>query len=163
MSTYLSSLPFDFAQTLRSSIGQSVHKFDLGRLNVATRERNAMNSSGYVRWFKDIRLEDVPLVGGKTASLGELYSTLAPEGVRVPNGFALTAAAYRDALTRSGAWDKLGPLLAGIDKRRISDLARRAAAARAIVYAATDLEDLRHEVALAYRQLEREYGGKVAV
>jgi pyruvate, water dikinase len=46
-----------------------------------------MNSSGYVRWFKDIRLEDVPLVGGKTASLGELYSALSPQGVRVPNGF----------------------------------------------------------------------------
>src|SRR5215472_5094939 len=122
-----------------------------------------MDTSTYIRWFRDIRLEDVPLVGGKTASLGELYTALAPEGVRVPNGFALTAAAYRDALTKAGAWDKLRPLLAGIDKRRISDLARRAAAARAIVYAATNREDLRQEVAQAYRQLEREYGRNIAV
>jgi pyruvate,water dikinase len=122
-----------------------------------------MDTSAYIRWFRDIRLEDVPLVGGKTASLGELYTALAPEGVRVPNGFALTAAAYRDALTEAGAWDKLRPLLAGIDKRRISDLARRAAAARAIVYAATNREDLRQEVAQAYQQLEREYGRNVAV
>ena len=69
-----------------------------------------MNASSYTRWFKDIRLEDVPLVGGKTASLGELYSALSPQGVRVPNGFALTASAYRDALTQAGAWDKLRSL-----------------------------------------------------
>jgi pyruvate,water dikinase len=122
-----------------------------------------MNVSAYVRWFKDIRLEDVPLVGGKTASLGELYSALSSEGVKVPNGFALTAAAYRDALTEAGAWDKLHDLLAGVDKRRISELAKRAAAARAIVYAATDRDDLRGEVASAYRQLEQEYGANVAV
>jgi len=122
-----------------------------------------MNDPGYVRWFKDIRLEDVALVGGKTASLGELYSALSPQGVRVPNGFALTAAAYRDALTRAGAWEKLRGLLAGVDKRRISDLARRAAAARAIVYAATDQDNLRREVAEAYRKLEREYGANLAV
>ncbi len=122
-----------------------------------------MNASVYTRWFKDIRLEDVPLVGGKTASLGELYSTLSPQGVRVPNGFALTASAYRDALTEAGAWDKLHSLVSNIDKRRISDLARSARAARAIVFAATDREDLRREVGEAYRQLEQEYGANVAV
>lgn len=122
-----------------------------------------MNSPSYVRWFKEIRLADVPEVGGKTASLGELYSELSSQGVKVPNGFALTAAAYRDALTRAGAWEKLNKLLADIDKRRISDLARRAAAARAIVYAATDRDDLRREVVEAYRQLEQEYGANVAV
>lgn len=116
-----------------------------------------------VRWFKDIRLEDVALVGGKTASLGELYSELSPQGIRVPNGFALTAAAYRDALTKAGAWDKLRDLLTTVDKRRLSELAKRAAAARAIVYAATDQEDLRRQVVEAYQQLEREYGTDVAV
>ena len=116
-----------------------------------------MKSSGYVRWFKDIRLDDVPLVGGKTASLGELYGALSPQGIRVPNGFALTAAAYRDALTKSGAWEELRNLLSGLDKQRISDLAKRAATARAIVYAATDCDELRREVAEAYKQLEQEY------
>jgi pyruvate, water dikinase len=122
-----------------------------------------MNASTHIRWFKDIRLEDIPLVGGKTASLGELYSALAPEGVRVPNGFALTAAAYRDALAQAGAWEELRALLVGVDKRRIADLVKRAAAARAIVYAATDRDDLRREVAEAYRQLEQECGANVAV
>jgi pyruvate,water dikinase len=123
----------------------------------------AMTASSYIRWFKDLRIEDVPLVGGKTASLGELYSTLSSQGVKVPNGFALTAAAYRDALREAGAEDELRKLLAGLDKRRIADLAKRAAKARAIVYAATDRDDLRTEVAHAYRQLEQEYGKGVAV
>jgi len=57
-----------------------------------------MSAQSYVRWFIDIWLEDLPLVGGKSASLGELYSTLSSEGISVPNGFALTAEAYRDAL-----------------------------------------------------------------
>jgi phosphoenolpyruvate synthase/pyruvate phosphate dikinase len=60
--------------------------------------------SPYVRWFNDLRLSDVPLVGGKNASLGELYSGLTAAGVRVPNGFALTAEAYREVLTDANAW-----------------------------------------------------------
>ncbi|MGY3447908.1 phosphoenolpyruvate synthase [Bradyrhizobium sp. USDA 4353] len=122
-----------------------------------------MTASGTIRWFKDIRIEDVPEVGGKTASLGELYSALTAQGVRVPNGFALTAASYRDALRADGADDELRKLLAGLDKRRIADLARRAAKARAIVFEATDRDDLRREVATAYKQLEQEYGRGVAV
>ena len=61
-----------------------------------------MDASVYTRWFKDIRLEDVSLVGGKTASLGELYSVLMPQGVRVRNGFALlwAFAAKRQRITR---------------------------------------------------------------
>ncbi len=122
-----------------------------------------MKGSNCVQWFKDLRLDDVSLVGGKTASLGELYTALSLQGVRVPNGFALTATAYRDALTEAGAWDELRSLLSGLDKQRISDLAKRAAAARAIVYAATDCDELQREVAEAYKQLEQEYGANVAV
>jgi pyruvate,water dikinase len=81
----------------------------------------------------------------------------------VPNGFALTAAAYRDALTKAGVWEELRDLLSELDKRRISDLAKREAAARAIVYTATDGDELRRVVTLAYEKLEREYGANVAV
>ena len=45
----------------------------------------------YIRWFEELRIEDVPLVGGKNASLGEMYRELTSQGVRVPNGFAITA------------------------------------------------------------------------
>jgi pyruvate, water dikinase len=122
-----------------------------------------MTGSSYVRWFKDIGLNDVALVGGKTASLGELYSALSSRGVKVPNGFALTAAAYRYALTAADAWDRLRALLTGVNKKRIADLANRAATARAIVYAATDRDDLRDQVRKAYQELELQYGRNVAV
>ena len=80
-----------------------------------------------VRWFAALRLKDVPLVGGKNASLGELYAELGQAGVRVPNGFALTADAYRDALTAADAWPRLHALLDGLD---VTDVSLLAAAAR---------------------------------
>ena len=112
--------------------------------------------SGYIRSFLEIGLQDVGLVGGKTASLGELYSTLASEGVAVPNGFAITADAYRDALSQPGVADELHRLLDGLDKRKIKRLAAIAAKAREVVYRATDTAPLREQILEAYRRLERE-------
>jgi pyruvate,water dikinase len=117
----------------------------------------------HVRWFSDIRLRDVTLVGGKNASLGELYSVLSAQGVRVPNGFVLTAHAYREALTTAGAWERLHRILDDLDKTRIDVLAKRAAEARAVVFDATGTDRLREDIATAYRQLEMEYGANVAV
>src|SRR5271169_3489438 len=119
--------------------------------------------SRYIRSFLEIGLHDVGLVGGKTASLGELYSTLASEGVAVPNGFAITADAYRDALLQPGISDELHRLLDGLDKRKIKQLAATAAKARDIIYEAMDTELLRGQVVEAYRALEREAGAGVAV
>jgi len=119
--------------------------------------------SGYIRSFLEIGLQDVGLVGGKTASLGELYSTLASEGVAVPNGFAITADAYRDALSQPGIADELHRLLDGLDKRKIKRLAAVAAKAREVVYRAMDTASLRAQIVEAYRQLEREAGAGVAV
>jgi len=122
-----------------------------------------MSQSDYVRWFSDIRLEDVALVGGKNASLGELYSALSVLGIRVPNGFAITAKAYRDALTAANAWDALHDLLDKLDKTDVALLKERAAKARAIVYQATASETLRAAILQAYQQLEKQYGGGIAV
>src|SRR5579863_4237748 len=122
-----------------------------------------MSAPSYVRWFREIRLEDVPVVGGKNASLGELYSVLSSEGVRVPNGFALTAQAYRDALAEADATGKLHHLLDGINTGDVVALARRAAEAREIVYQATAGDALRQQIATSYRKFEEEYAGNVAV
>jgi pyruvate, water dikinase len=122
-----------------------------------------MLHSPYVRWFDGLRLADVPEVGGKNASLGELYSALAKEGIRVPNGFALTARAYREALTAADAWEELRALLTGFNHRDVTALAKRAKKARAIVYRATGNTGLREHIRAAYRALEREYGRNVAV
>jgi pyruvate, water dikinase len=122
-----------------------------------------MQARDYVRWFDSIRLGDVAVVGGKNASLGELYAGLSTHDVRVPNGFALTAEAYRDALTATGAWQELHRLLDHLDKRNVAALRKCAAAARKIVYAATADAALQQAVAEAYRKLEHEYGRCTAV
>jgi pyruvate,water dikinase len=122
-----------------------------------------MTDPDYLRWFANIRLEDVPLVGGKNASLGELYGELSAQGVRVPNGFTLTVRAYRDALEESGAWAKLHALLDGLDITNVELLSTRAAEARRLVYEATGGEALRQQIVAAYRQLERQYGAGAAV
>ena len=119
-----------------------------------------MSDASLVRWFDDIRLADVALVGGKTASLGELRSLL---GDRVPDGFALTARAYREALTTARAVEPLRTLLAGFDHHDVAELARRAAEARGIVYKATGNLELRRQIAAAYRGLEERCAKSVAV
>jgi pyruvate,water dikinase len=102
-----------------------------------------MGSPDYARWFKDIRARDIASVGGKNASLGEMYSTLSPQGVQVPNGFALTAGLYRDALTAANAWTRLTALLQGVGGHDVARLASAAAEARSIVHAATGTERIR--------------------
>ena len=119
--------------------------------------------ANYIRSFLELGLNDVGLVGGKTASLGELYSTLASEGVAVPNGFAVTADAYRDALSQPGVAEQLHQLLDGLDKSKIKRLAAAAAKARAVVYKAMDTAPIRDQIMEAYRKLEREAGKGVAV
>jgi pyruvate, water dikinase len=112
---------------------------DLTSLNGAAARRDLIRAmKRYIRSFLEIGLHDVGLVGGKTASLGELYSVLAAQGVAVPNGFAVTADAYRDALSQPGVADALHQLLDGLDMRNIRQLAARAAKARGLVHAAMD-------------------------
>ncbi len=119
--------------------------------------------SALVRWFSTLGIGDVAEVGGKNASLGEMYSRLGAAGVLVPNGFALTAGAYRQALTEADAWPRLRALLDPLDVTDVAALATAAAGARALVYAATGTARLRAAIGEAYATLEREYGPGVAV
>lgn len=61
----------------------------------------------YIRWFNELTIDDIPLVGGKNASLGEMYQELTPQGILIPNGFAVTAEAYRYVLEQANAWTAL--------------------------------------------------------
>src|SRR6266508_3517829 len=79
----------------------------------------------YIRWFRDIGLADIGLVGGKTASLGELYGQLGAAGVRVPDGFAVTAEAYRALLDADGLRERIARIL---DRVRVEDVRGLAAA-----------------------------------
>ena len=84
----------------------------------------------YIRWFTEIRLSDVPLVGGKNASLGEMFRELTADGINVPAGFAITAHAYHAFLWAAGLDQKLPGMLAGIDSGNIEELRRRATSSR---------------------------------
>jgi pyruvate, water dikinase len=122
-----------------------------------------MAKSNYVRFFEDIGIEDVPVVGGKNASLGEMYHELSSDGVRVPNGFAITADAYRYMLDRAGAWESLHGALDQLDIGDVADLARRGKRARETVYGAGLPDDLVEEILGAYRTIQGQYGDDVSL
>jgi len=119
-------------------------------------------ASEFIRWFSDIGIADVPSVGGKNASLGEMVRELG-RGLRVPDGFAITAAAYRATLDRAGAWAPLHAALDGLDPADVADLARRAAAARAIVQGAPLPAGLEDGIRQAWRRLREKYGADLTV
>jgi pyruvate,water dikinase len=116
----------------------------------------------YIRFFDEISLRDVPLVGGKNASLGELYRRLTARGVRVPNGFAVTAEAYRLILDRAGAWDALRAALARAGEG-VEALAAGAARAREILRNAPFPDELAREILEAHARLAVEYGADLSV
>jgi pyruvate,water dikinase len=107
----------------------------------------------YVRWFSDIGLADVPLVGGKNASLGEMYRHLSGAGVRVPNGFAITADAYRHFMDAGGLVATLERLTTGLDPRNLAELAERGQAIRQAIAGAEIPADLRAAIVDAYDRL----------
>ncbi|HXW32366.1 MAG TPA: phosphoenolpyruvate synthase [Acidimicrobiales bacterium] len=117
----------------------------------------------FVRWFSEIGIGDVPLVGGKNASLGEMVVKLQGAGVRVPNGFAVTADAYRAMLDEAGAWPALHEALDGLEVSDVADLARRGRRAREIVYGAGLPAEVSAEILDGYRALRRQYGEDVSL
>jgi len=112
----------------------------------------------FVRAFRELRLKDVPTVGGKNASLGEMLAELAPTGVRVPDGFATTAEAYREVLRRSELEPVLRDILRGVRHEDVDDLARRSAQLRDLLMHAPFPPELDEEIEAAYRELSQAYG-----
>ena len=117
----------------------------------------------YIRWFRELSLTDLPLVGGKNASLGEMFQQLTPLGVRVPDGFAVTAEAYRDALNAANAWPALHGLLGTLDKTDVTALAQSGARARDIVYGAPMPAAVEQQLREAWRTLKAASGEALSV
>ncbi|MEI7716770.1 MAG: phosphoenolpyruvate synthase [Mycobacterium sp.] len=117
----------------------------------------------YIRFFEEFGIDDVGLVGGKNASLGEMFRKLNAHGVRVPHGFAITAEAYKHILDTAGAWDALHAELDDLDPADVTALARKGKRAREIVYGAGLPDDLAAEIVGAYRMLQNEYGEEVSL
>lgn len=120
-------------------------------------------SKAFVLWFDELSIEDVPLVGGKNASLGEMYRALTPKGVRIPNGFAVTAHAYRHVLESAHALEKIRTILADLDTSDMENLSSRGRRVRTLVRNLELPEDLQQAIITAYRKLEQEYGTHVDV
>ncbi len=116
-----------------------------------------------ILWFDEIGIADVPLVGGKNGSLGEMYQKLTSKGVAVPHGFAITAYAYRYLLKTAGIEKAIEDALAGLDTHDMRNLQERGEKARGIIRNAAFPDDLRQAIAQAYAQMEKEYGPDVDV
>ena len=114
----------------------------------------------YIKFFKDITLPDIPQVGGKNASLGEMYRYLAPKGINLPNGFATTSEAYFYFLDHTGIKDKIGQVLQGLDASDVKELAKRGAKIRAIIVAAKLPKDFEDEVRSGYKELSHQCGSR---
>ena len=107
----------------------------------------------YVRFFDELTIKDVPKVGGKNASLGEMYQKLLKKGVKVPNGFATTSEAYNYFLEKSGTKKKIKKILKGLNTHNVVDLMKRGAKVRRAILEAEFPEDLAEEIRYAYRIL----------
>jgi pyruvate,water dikinase len=123
----------------------------------------ATSRSRYIRWFDELTLADLPLVGGKNASLGELYRELTPKGIKVPPGFALTVEAYRRHLEENALVASLRDLIGGLDRGNLEDLKQRAAQARDMIHHAPLPKDVERELFAAYTRLSEGAGGLVDV
>ncbi len=121
------------------------------------------HDEAFILWFDEIFIDDVPSVGGKNASLGEMYQKLESKGVAVPNGFAITAHAYRHLLKTAGITHKIEEALAGLDTHDMANLQERGEKARNIILNAEFPDDLRQAVVEAYAKMEEQYGPNVDV
>jgi pyruvate,water dikinase len=117
----------------------------------------------FIRWFREIAIADVPLVGGKNASLGEMYRELSPRGTKVPDGFAVTAEGYRHLVREAGLMPAIRAALADLDTRDLPSLAERGRRVREAFLTATLPPDLRQEILAAYAGLCEEYGEQTDV
>jgi pyruvate,water dikinase len=116
----------------------------------------------YVRWLRDLRMDDVPIVGGKNASLGEMIHHLAEVGVRVPGGFATTADAYREFLAKDGLDERIQALLDDLDVDDVAKLAQVGPRLRGWIMEQPFPAALEAAINDYYQQLVAEAGSEVS-
>ena len=114
-----------------------------------------MQENRFVLWFDEIGIGDVPSVGGKNASLGEMYQELSGKGIKVPYGFAITAYAYRHFLEKSDIRREIEETLKGLDTGTVANLRERGRRIRTAIVDAELPEELKEAIVAAYRRLCR--------
>ncbi len=116
-----------------------------------------------VLWFEEVGIADIPLVGGKNASLGEMIQQLTPKGVNVPTGFATTAYAYRYFVEKAGLQGKLRQLFSDLDVEDLSNLRRHGKQARALILNTPFPPELELAITQAYIKLCDRYNGNADI
>ena len=116
-----------------------------------------------VLWFDEVGIADIPLVGGKNASLGEMIQQLSAKGVRVPNGFATTAHAYRYFIESAGLEAKLREIFADLDVEDLQSLRQKGKQARSLILDTPFPRALQAAIADAYEKLCDRYGDNTDV
>lgn len=111
-----------------------------------------------VLWFDEVGIADIPLVGGKNASLGEMIQQLKPKGVSVPNGFATTAYAYRYFISAGGVEAKLREIFADLDVENLHNLQQKGKEARRLILSTPFPKELQAAIADAYEKMCDRYG-----
>ncbi|MBT4121305.1 MAG: phosphoenolpyruvate synthase [Candidatus Magasanikbacteria bacterium] len=109
-----------------------------------------------ILWFKEIEIKDVPLVGGKNASLGEMYSKLTKKGISVPNGFAVTSKAYWDFLRSTKLEQKIKKEVQDLNVHDVKELARVGKKVRGFILSANFPKSLEKEIIKAYKELSKQ-------
>ncbi|MDZ8094444.1 MAG: phosphoenolpyruvate synthase [Nostoc sp. DedQUE05] len=110
-----------------------------------------------ILWFDEIGIADIPVVGGKNASLGEMIQQLTPKGINVPTGFATTAYAYRHFIQSAGLEAKLRKLFADLNVEDVKNLRERGKKARSLLIHTPFPVELREAIATAYHSLCERY------
>ena len=126
-------------------------------LSVSAQERSL------ILWFDEIGIADIPVVGGKNASLGEMIQQLTPKGINVPIGFATTAYAYRHFIQSAGLEAKLRKLFADLDVEDVKNLRERGKKARSLLIHTPFPVELREAIATAYHSLCEQYNADTDV
>ncbi len=116
-----------------------------------------------ILWFREISMKDVALVGGKNASLGEMYQSLIKKGINIPNGFAITAYAFRQFLKFNHLEEEIKNLLQVIDPENIKNLEEVGKKIRTLILQAKIPKDFIEEISRAYKKLIGKGGADVAV
>jgi pyruvate,water dikinase len=117
----------------------------------------------FIKWFGDLKIQDVPLVGGKNASLGEMIRNLGEKGVSVPGGFAITAYAYKYTIEKANIDKKIKEILSDLDTHNVHNLAERGEKIRNLIKNTPIPEELSKEIKKYYKEMEKQYGDNVDV
>jgi len=116
-----------------------------------------------ILWFNQIGIKDIPLVGGKNASLGEMIQKLTPKGINIPDGFAVTAEAYKYFIKYNHLEEPIKKILSKLDKSNVEDLKKRGKKIRNLLLNGKIPDDLTDAIVKAYSKLENQYGKNVDV